>query len=71
MVGTGVKLFRAACDLDLEGIVAKRKTSIYDGGEVRSSAWVKIKNPAYGQLKGRRELFEQSRSRISPEQPDR
>jgi bifunctional non-homologous end joining protein LigD len=50
----GQELFDAACRLDLEGIVAKRKT---DGYTVET-AWYKIKNPAYTQAEGRAELFE-------------
>ncbi len=40
----------------MEGIVAKRKDGLYmpDG---RKSTWIKVKNPGYSQLKGRRELF--------------
>jgi hypothetical protein len=50
----GRELFEAACRLDLEGIVAKRKT---DGYRPEIS-WYKIKNPTYTQTEGRRELFE-------------
>ena len=54
----GRELFQAACQLDLEGIVAKRTGDPY-GPE---TAWLKIKNPAYTQAEGRGELFERSRS---------
>jgi bifunctional non-homologous end joining protein LigD len=50
----GLELFTAACRLDLEGIVAKRKADGY-GPE---TAWYKVKNSAYTQAEGRRELFE-------------
>lgn len=50
----GGELFDAACRLDLEGIVAKRKTDGYSG----DTAWYKIKNPTYTQAEGRAELFE-------------
>jgi ATP-dependent DNA ligase len=50
----GRELFEAACELDLEGIVAKRKGDAY-GAE---TPWYKIKNPTYTQAEGRRELFE-------------
>lgn len=50
----GGALFDAACRLDLEGIVAKRKA---DGYSVET-AWYKIKNPTYTQAEGRAELFE-------------
>jgi len=39
--GHGEKLFDAVCDLGLEGIVAKRLTSVSG----RSKAWIKVKNP--------------------------
>ena len=48
----GVDFFRLACERDLEGIVAKRKTGSY------GDSWFKIRNPVYSQYEGRRELFE-------------
>lgn len=53
----GRELFEAACQLDLEGIVAKRKVDPYHP----ETAWHKIKNPTYTQAEGRRELFERQR----------
>jgi bifunctional non-homologous end joining protein LigD len=53
----GRELFEAACRLDLEGIVAKRKADPYS----EETAWYKIKNPTYTQAEGRRELFERRR----------
>ena len=50
----GRELFGAACKLDLEGIVAKRKDDRYEP----DTCWYKIKNPTYTQAEGRRELFE-------------
>lgn len=48
VIGTGVKLFQAALDLDLEGIVGNRvKTA-----DVRRSTWIKDKNPGYSQKEG-------------------
>ena len=41
--GYGDRLFKAACDLGLEGIVSKRATSTYRSGPSR--AWIKITNP--------------------------
>ena len=44
----GPDLFRAACDMGLEGMVSKRADRPYRAG--RSKDWVKIKNrqhPAY------------------------
>src|SRR2546425_1439279 len=59
--GTGVSLFHAACEMDIEGIVAKWKNAPYrmDGNQ---TSWVKIKNPHYSQAEGRRELFEKFHS---------
>jgi bifunctional non-homologous end joining protein LigD len=50
----GLELFDAACGLDLEGIVAKRKAD----GYAPDTTWFKLKNPTYTQAEGRRELFE-------------
>lgn len=49
--GTGICLFKQACEWDLEGIVAKKKTSRYE--PLRPSVWLKIKNPRYSQTKKR------------------
>jgi hypothetical protein len=38
----GPELFRAACELGLEGMVSKRKDRPYQAG--RSKYWVKVKN---------------------------
>lgn len=56
----GVDLFHAACDHDLEGIVAKWRHGRYatDG---TSTSWMKIKNPGYSQVEGRHELFAASK----------
>ncbi|MBI4318523.1 MAG: DNA ligase D [Chloroflexi bacterium] len=40
--GTGILFFRAAAEQGLEGIVAKKKDSIYEEGE-RSRKWLKVK----------------------------
>ena len=42
--GDGAKVFREACKLGCEGIVSKRRGSHYRSG--RSTAWLKVKNPA-------------------------
>ena len=55
--GTGVSLFKAACEMDIEGIVAKWKSAPYRMDGNRTS-WVKIKNPNYSQAEGRHERFE-------------
>jgi bifunctional non-homologous end joining protein LigD len=56
----GCDLYRAACALDLEGVVGKWANGTYrtDG---RCTSWVKFKNPEYSQMEGRHELFEASR----------
>src|SRR4051812_31067072 len=53
----GTDFFRLACRRDLENIVAKWAHGTYqcDG---RGTSWLKIKNPQYSQMEGRRELFE-------------
>jgi ATP-dependent DNA ligase len=54
--GHGVKLFEAACQYDLEGIVPKLKGSIYGSSDEQSVNWVKVKSPQYGQIRGKHEL---------------
>ena len=51
----GTDFYSVACEHDLEGIVAKRKDGLYTPDE---TSWVKIRNPQYSQMEGRRELFE-------------
>jgi len=46
--------FSEICSQDLEGIVAKRKLSIYKPG---GNGWLKIKNKSYTQTEGRLELL--------------
>jgi ATP-dependent DNA ligase len=41
-IGDGPAFFAAACKHGLEGIVSKRKASVYRSG--RSSTWLKVKN---------------------------
>jgi bifunctional non-homologous end joining protein LigD len=53
----GIALYQEICQRDLEGIVCKRKDSIYSS----KSRWLKIKNPDYTQAVGRREMFERFR----------
>jgi hypothetical protein len=53
--GCGKSLFKAVCDLDLEGIIAKRLDGPYDPERTK---WRKILNPTYSQKEGRSELFE-------------
>ncbi|HWR53226.1 MAG TPA: hypothetical protein VN428_19120 [Bryobacteraceae bacterium] len=60
VVETGTALYRAACQMDLEGVIAKLAGAPY-GTETPS--WIKIKNPAYTQTIGRHERFEKGRAR--------
>jgi bifunctional non-homologous end joining protein LigD len=53
----GREFFEKVCNMDLEGIVAKRRQSQYRATEKPSPLWVKIKNPRYSQAEGRDELF--------------
>jgi bifunctional non-homologous end joining protein LigD len=57
--GAGQRLYELACQLDLEGIVAKRATSPH-GQHAKGDDWVKIKNPTYSQKEGRGDLFKRA-----------
>lgn len=48
----GAKVLKQVCAMDLEGIVAKRKSAPYGG-----TGWLKVLNPNYSQRRGRAELF--------------
>jgi ATP-dependent DNA ligase len=63
----GEDLFRLACDVDLEGIVAKPKNSPYRFTE-NQTCWLKLKNPNYSQSLGRDDLFAPAGKK--PPQPD-
>jgi bifunctional non-homologous end joining protein LigD len=52
--GRGIDLFSEVVRLNLEGVVAKRKTGTY----ATVSGWLKIKNPLYTQSERRHELFD-------------
>jgi ATP-dependent DNA ligase len=54
----GRKFFEKVCELDLEGIVAKQRDSLYRAAEKPSPYCIKIKNPRYSQAEGREELFD-------------
>ena len=56
VVYNGRALFRQACALDLEGIVAKLASAPYRA--THPPHWLTIKNPTYSQGLGRHELFE-------------
>jgi bifunctional non-homologous end joining protein LigD len=60
----GKAFFREARRRDLEGIVAKWARGPYHIDGVNTS-WLKIKNPDYSQMTGRRELFERRRDRAA------
>ena len=51
------RLFEAAVEMDLEGIVAKRRSDPYGP----STEWLKIKHRGYSQMQGRWELFDKKR----------
>jgi len=59
------KFFEKVCDLDLQGIVAKRKTAAYRATDKPSPYYIKIKNPKYSQAEGRQELFNPKPDRIA------
>jgi len=54
--GRGVECFRAACTMDIEGVVCKWRHGVYQIGGSATS-WLKCKNPNYSQIAGRDELF--------------
>jgi bifunctional non-homologous end joining protein LigD len=68
VVGRGVDLFHEVCERDLEGIVGKWRKGGYETDGV-STSWVKIKNPDYSQMVGRREVFETRRDHRSRTRP--
>ena len=55
VVGKRVLLFRLVCELDVEGIVAKRRNGAYDP---KATTWIKVKNVNYTQARDRWELVE-------------
>jgi bifunctional non-homologous end joining protein LigD len=57
--GAGKQFFQEICRRDLEGIVGKRKMSVYKDDGL---GWVKIKNRNYSQAEGRQELLTKKRS---------
>jgi ATP-dependent DNA ligase len=54
----GKLLFEEVCKRNLEGMVCKRKASIY-----AEHGWIKVKNPHYTQAEGRHEMFTAFRER--------
>jgi bifunctional non-homologous end joining protein LigD len=51
----GPDLFRKACEFGLEGMVSKRRDSVYRGG--RSPSWIKVKNRSHPALDRVKESF--------------
>jgi bifunctional non-homologous end joining protein LigD len=52
----GPDLFRAACDIGLEGLVSKRSDRPYLGG--RSPHWIKVKNRTHPAMQRVKEAFD-------------
>jgi bifunctional non-homologous end joining protein LigD len=52
---TGLDLFRAACNMGLEGLVSKRVDRPYRGG--RSPDWVKVKNRKHPAMERVKDAF--------------
>ena len=55
----GADLYRAACNMGLEGLVSKRRDRPYRAG--RSAHWVKIKNRQHPVMSRVRDTFERER----------
>lgn len=62
----GERLFEIACQMDLEGIVAKPKNSPYQFSEAER-CWLKLKNPNYTQALGRDDLFVPLEKPVEPD----
>jgi bifunctional non-homologous end joining protein LigD len=56
----GNALLTAVCEMGLEGVVAKKRSSRYRPGD---RGWVKVKNPSYWRRDSERVAMEQSRKR--------
>ena len=62
VVARGRDLYSAACERDVEGIVAKWARGVYQT-DARRTSWLKVKNPKYTQIQDRHELFERRSER--------
>jgi ATP-dependent DNA ligase len=62
-VASGTDLFRAICERDLEGVVARQASASYTP---EATTWVKIKNRAYSQAVGREDFFDRWRAAKLP-----
>lgn len=60
-VASGTDLFRVACEMDMEGIVAKLAAG---QNTPEATTWVKIKNPAYSQAAGRLDFFDRRKAAV-------
>jgi bifunctional non-homologous end joining protein LigD len=58
---TGTELYQVVCQLDLEGIVAKKADSPYEDNW-SNPYWLKIKNADYSQNEGRGDFFKRGGS---------
>jgi bifunctional non-homologous end joining protein LigD len=58
--GDGARFLQAVSAMDLEGVIGKYSTGIYQT-DATSTSWVKVGNPKYSQMEGRADLFERSR----------
>jgi ATP-dependent DNA ligase len=54
----GQRFFDKVYALDLEGVVAKKKASLYRATEKSSRYWIKVKNRNHTQAEGREKLFD-------------
>jgi ATP-dependent DNA ligase len=70
VVARGTALFDSICMHDCEGIVAKWARGRYETDGC-STSWLKIKNPDYSQMVGRRAVFESRRDQRQRSRPDR
>jgi bifunctional non-homologous end joining protein LigD len=61
VVGRGVDLFRAVCERDCEGVVAKLAASPYRLLDGKRSPWIKVRNAGYTQMSGRFDYFQRRR----------
>jgi ATP-dependent DNA ligase len=60
--GNGIALYDRACELDIEGIVAKHSWGRYTA-HAEGSTWFKVRNRSYSQWIGRDEAFARDRHR--------
>lgn len=58
---SGTELFRAICDHDMEGVVAKQASAKYTP---EATTWVKIKNRQYSQAVGREDFFKRPKASL-------